>query len=52
MFLNLGSGIFKFHEEMSRQGSAIKYAEIFNSKMNEVILDVTVCEDVGWIITN
>ena len=27
---------------MSRQDSAIKYAELFNSKMKEVILEVTV----------
>ena len=27
VFLNLGSGNFKFHDELSQQGSAIKYAE-------------------------
>ena len=49
--LNLGCGNFKFHDEMSRQSSAIKYAEWFNSKMKKVILEVTACGGVVWILT-
>ena len=46
VFLNLGSGNFKFHDIMSRQGSEIKYAEWLNSEMKEV----TVCGVVRWIL--
>ena len=36
---------------MSRQGSALKYEEWFSLKMKEVILEMNVCEGVGWILT-
>ena len=51
VFLNLGSDNFKFHDVMSRQGSAIKYANLFNSEMKEVILEVTVYGGVERIFT-
>ena len=51
VFLNLGSGNYKLHDEISRQGSGIKYAEWFNSEMKEVILDMTVCRGLGLILT-
>ena len=40
VFLNLGSGDSKFHDKLSKQGSAIKYADRFNSEMKEVIMEV------------
>ena len=43
VFLNLGSGNFKFHDEMSKQGSALSMQCVLTQEMKEVIL-----EDSMW----